>query len=228
MIMPEVLKARPVNVQVKHRAGFAPPRYDLFNTEVSASLAMKLAERFNLKSTGIIVNQNASSTNYISFRYFLPGEPVRFFDVSIGIDQAEIIFSNPATVLELMQEVEIIWSLIFESLTPSLNDNYFEAAVHCETDGASAKAFLDKAITVKPNAPGMHKGFSVTNRTSETVSKLSLDVSESVPDGLYVAFAYVSRGIVTEMASLVKLVNLALASYRSLQTIAQIELMEPS
>ena len=228
MIMAEVLKARPVSVQVKHRAGFAPPRYDLFNTEISASLAMKLAERFNLKSTGIIVNQNASSTNYISFRYFLPGEPVRFFDVSIGIDQAEIIFSNPATVSELMQEVEIIWSLIFESLTPSLNDNYFEAAVHCETDGASVKAFLDSAVTVQPNAPGMHKGFSVTNRTSETVSKLSLDVSEPVPDGLYVAFAYVSRGIVTELASLVKLVNLALASYRSLQTIAQIELMEPS
>jgi hypothetical protein len=67
MIMAEVLKARPVNVQVKHRAGFAPPRYDLFNTEISASLAMKLAERFNLKSTGIIVNQNASSTNYLSF-----------------------------------------------------------------------------------------------------------------------------------------------------------------
>ena len=226
--MAEVLKARPVNVQVKHRAGFAPPRYDLFNTEISASLAMKLAERFNLKSTGIIVNQNASSTNYISFRYFLPGEPVRFFDVSIGIDQVEIIFSNPATVAELIQEVEIIWSLIFESLTPSLNDNYFEAAVHCETDGASAKAFLDNAVTVKPNAPGMHKGFSVTNKTSETVSKLSLYVSEPVPDGLYVAFAYVSRGIVTELTSLVKLVNLALASYRSLQTIAQIELMEPS
>ena len=139
--MAEVLKARPVSVQVKHRAGFAPPRYDLFNTEISASLAMKLAERFNLKSTGIIVNQNASSTNYISFRYFLPGEPVRFFDVSIGIDQAEIIFSNPATVPELMQEVEIIWSLIFESLTPSLNDNYFEAAVHCETDAQALKPF---------------------------------------------------------------------------------------
>lgn len=226
--MAEVLNARPVNVQVKHRAGFAPPRYDLFNTEISASLAMKLAERFNLKSTGIIVNQNASSTNYISFRYFLPCEPVRFFDVSIGIDQVEIIFSNPATVAELIQEVEVIWSLIFERLTPSLNDNYFEAAVHCETDGASAKAFLDNAVTVKPNAPGMHKGFSVTNKTSETVSKLSLDVSEPVPDGLYVAFAYVSRGIVTELTSLVKLVNLALASYRSLQTIAQIELMEPS
>jgi hypothetical protein len=228
MIMPEVLKARPVNVQVKHRAGFAPPRYDLFNTEVSASLAMKLAERFNLKSTGMIVNQNASSTNYISFRYFLPGEPVRFFDVSLGIDQAEIIFSNPATVPELMQEVEKIWSLIFESLAPSLNDNYFEAAVHCETDGASAKAFLNSRVTVQPNAAGMHKGFSVTNRTSDAVSKLSLDVSEPVPDGLYVAFAYVSRGSVTEMASLVNVINLAVASYRSLQTIAQIELMEPN
>jgi hypothetical protein len=153
---------------------------------------------------------------------------VRFFDLSIGIDQAEIIFSNPATVPELMQEIEKTWSLIFESLTPTLNDNYFEAAVHCETDGASAKAFLNNIVTVQPNDAGMHKGFSVTNRTSDTVSKLSLDVSEPVPNGLYVAFACVSRGSVTEMASLVKLVNLALASYRSLQAIAQIELMEPN
>jgi hypothetical protein len=226
--MPEVLKARPVNVQVKHRAGFAPPRYDLFNTDKSASLAMKFAETFNLKSTGIIVNQNASSTNYISFRYFLPGEPVRFFDNSIGIDQAEIVFSNPATIAELAQQLETTWRLIFETLTPTLSDNYFEAAVHCETGDASTKSFLNTLTVIQSDTPEMHKGFSLTNRTSDAVSKLSLDVSEAVPDGLYVAFAYVSRGTLTEMASLGKLFNLALASYQSLQAIAQIEVMEPA
>ena len=76
MAMGGLLRATPVNIQVRHRGSFAPPRYDFFRTEVSASIAMKLAETYGLKSTGIVVNQNAASTHYLSFRYVLPGEPV--------------------------------------------------------------------------------------------------------------------------------------------------------
>jgi hypothetical protein len=224
-----VLKARPVNVQVKHRGSFAPPRYDLFRTEVSASLAMKFAEIFNLRSTGIIVNQNASSTHYLSFRYFLTGEPFRFFDASIGIDQVEIGFSNPASIPELIDQIGTVWRLVFESLAPLVVDNYFEASLHCETKGVSTSTFLDKIVTIQRDTPaGIQKGFSLTNKTSETVSKINLEVSESIPEGLYASFAYRNRETMVDMASLAKLFENALMSYRSLQAIAQVDLMERS
>ena len=135
--MSQVLKARPVNVQVKHRGAFVPPRYEIFKTDVSTSIAGKLAETYNLKSTGIIVNQNAASTQYLSFRYFLPGEPFRYLDASLGVDQTEIVFSNPATVAELVAEVGKVWSLVFEHLQPVITSNYIEATLHCQTDGLS-------------------------------------------------------------------------------------------
>ena len=130
--MSQVLRARPVNVQVKHRGAFVPPCYDLFKPDVGVSIAGKLAETFNLKSTGIIVNQNAASAQYLSFRYFLPGEPFRYLDGSIGLDQSEIVFSNPATMPELTGEIGKLWSLVFENLKPIVASNYVEATLHCE------------------------------------------------------------------------------------------------
>lgn len=226
--MSQVLRARPVNVQVKHRGGFVPPRYELFKPDVSVSVAGKLAEVYNLKSTGIIVNQNATSTQYLSFRHFLPGEPFRFFDASIGIDQAEIVFSNPATVVELTTEIRKIWAVLFENLQPTITGNYVEATLHCETDGLSTKAFLNDLVKVQPDASGIHKGFSLTSKTVNATAKISLDVSDSIADGLYVVFAYLSTASLPDVLSLEKLFETTLTAYRALQGLAQIQLVEPT
>jgi len=226
--MSQVLRGRPVNVQVKHRGGFVPPRYDLFKTDVSVSVAGKLAETYNLKSTGIIVNQNATSNQYLSFRYFLTGEPFRFFDASIGIDQAEIVFSNPATVAELIGELGKLWSVIFENLQPNVASNYVEASLHCETDGLSTKAFLNDLVKVHSNALELHKGFSLTSKTVNATAKITLDVSDSIADGLYVVFAYLSTASLADVLSLEKLFESTLTAYRSLQSVAQIQLVEPT
>src|SRR3989338_1025351 len=225
--MSQVLKARPVNVQVKHRVAFVPPRYEIFKTDVSTSIAGKLAETYNLKSTGIIVNQNAASTQYLSFRYFLPGEPFRYLDASLGVDQTEIVFSNPATVAELVAEVGKVWSLVFEHLQPVITSNYIEATLHCQTDGLSTKAFLNDLVKVQSDVPGMHKGFSLTTNAVDTVGRISLDVSDSVQDGLYVVFAYVSTASVQDMLSFGKLFDATLTAYRLLQGLAHVELVEP-
>lgn len=226
--MSQILRARPVNVQVRQRGAFVPPCYSLFKQDVSVSIAGKLAEIFNLKSTGIIVNQNATSTQYLSFRYFLAGEPFRYFDGSIGLDQTEIVFYNPATVPELVGELGKVWRVIFKNLQPNITSNYVEATLHCETNGSSTKAFLNDLVEVRSDVLGIHKGFSLTSKTVDAVARISLDVSDSVSDGLYVVFAYVSTGSVRDMPSFERLFDATLTAYRSLQSLAQIELVEPT
>ena len=228
MTMSQVLQARPVSVQVKHRGAFVPPLYNLVKAEVSIAMATELAQTYNLKSTGIIVNRNATSTQYLSFRYFLPGEPFRYLDVSIGMDQTEITFFNPATVDELMAQVRQVWNILFKDLQPIISSNYLEANLHCETDGVSTKAFLNELVNVHSDKPGMHKGFSLTSKGVDTLSRIGVDVSDSVADGLYVVFAYVGTGSVRDMASLGKLFNAILVAYRGLQSLAHIELIEPT
>ena len=226
--MSETLKAKPVNVQVKHKAAFGPPMYDLFKMDVSVALATKLAAAYRLQSTGLIVNQNAASTQYLSFRHFLPGDPFRFFDARIGIDEVEIVFSNPATVAELRSEVGKMWGLIVDTLHPVIKSSYLEASLHCETDGLSAKAFLDELVSVQVNMPEAHKGFSITTKGIDVLARINLDVSESVRDGLYVVFAYVSTEIVRELAAFEKVFDAMLNSYRGLQSASRIQLLESS
>ena len=227
MPMGGILRATPVNVQVRHRGSFVPPRYDFFRTEVSASIAMKLAETYGLKSTGIVVNQNAASTHYLSFRYVLPGEPVRYFDVTIGIDQTEIVFTNPATVAELTAEVAKVWKVLFETAQPIIASNYCEATLHCKTEG-STKDFLSKLVNIQLNAPGLQKGFSLSAEAADGIARIGLEVSNSVPDGLYVAFVHVSTGSVRDIVSFEKVFDASLTAYRRLQSLAHIELMEPT
>ena len=226
--MSQILKARPVNVQVKHKGTFAPPLYDLFKLEISVALANKLAATYGLQSTNLIVNQNAASTQYLSFRHFLTGEPFRFFDARIGIDETEIVFSNPATVAELSSEVGKVWRLIIETLHPVVKSSYLEASLHCATDGWSAKALLDELVSVQLGMPEAHKGFSVTTKGIDVVAKMTLDVSDSVRDGLYVVFAYLSTEIVRDLASIEKVFAAMLNSYHELQNVTHIQLLEPT
>ena len=225
--MVRTLRAKPVSVQVKCGGTFVPPRYDLYKVETSAELATKCAESYGLKSTQIIINQNSASTQYLSFRYFLQGEPIRFIDVSIGIDQAEIIFSTPANEHELISETSRAWGIIFGVLQPIIKGTYFEATLHCETVDISAKEFLNEHVFIQSDTPGMHRGFSITSEAVDVSARLSLDVSGSIKDGLYVVFVYVTSGNVRDMGSFEKMFSETLSAYHSLQGVADIQLLEP-
>src|SRR6267378_2371257 len=103
----------------------------LIDIKIGAPLAARIAQTYGLKSTDIIINQSIAHTQYLSFRYFLQGEPFRYADVLIGLDQAEVVFSNPATVLELTNEVHRALKIIGETVAPTANGTYFEATLHC-------------------------------------------------------------------------------------------------
>jgi hypothetical protein len=227
MGMEEILRAIPTNIQVRHRGSFAPPRYDFFRPEVGGAIATKLAETYRLKSTAIVVNQNAASTHYFSFRYVLPGEPVRYFDVSIGIDQIEILFFNPATVAELRAEVARLWKGIFEAVQPIIVSSYCEANLHCKTEG-STKHFLSERVNIQLNAAGLQKGFSLSLEAPGEVARIGLEVSNSVSDGLYVVFVHINTGSVRDILSFEKTFDASLTMYRRLQSLADIELVEPT
>ena len=232
-----ILTAKPVNVQAKFRGQFIPPNYSLFRVEISTALAAKLAEIFGLQSVNIVINQSASSTQYLYFRYFFQGEPFRYMDVSIGIDQAEVVFFNPATIPELMTEFEKVWKIILESLSPSIRQTYFEATLHCEADGVGAKAFLNQTVqlpwdanqTVRvPSDIGeIHKGFSITSQQNSSLSaRLSFDLSGSVKDGLYVVFAYFSMATMADMIAFSQLCHSIVVSYRRLQDLGSVQILE--
>ena len=227
MNVAEVLKARPVNVQVKFRGGFVPPRYRLLKQDVSVSLAEKLAETYNLKSSDIIVNQNATANQYLVFRYIIPSEPFRYFDAFAGVDQAEVVFSNPTAVTELVTEVGRVWGILFDVLQPIVRGITCEATLHCESMGMSPMAFLNDHVVIQSPAPGMHRGYSLTSQAQNVSARLSLDVSGSIKDGLYVAFVYVNTESVRNLESLEKVSNAALSAYRDLQNRAGVQLLEP-
>lgn len=224
--MSSILTAKPVNVQCRFRGFFVPPMYDLYKVEVSAALATRLAETYGLKSTDLIINQNSASSQYVSFRYFLQGEPFRYMDVFIGIDQAEVVFSNPGTVPELMNEVGRVWRTILEMLKPVVKGSYFESTLHCETEKPGAIAFLNEVVRLSSDMPDLYKGFSVRMQVAGDSARLNLDVSESVQNGLYVSFAVVSTALLRDIASLTHRFETTLAAYRQLQDSASIQILE--
>jgi hypothetical protein len=227
--MDQILRARPVNVQFRHRGFCVPPCYELYKPDVSADLAKKLAETYNLKSTGLVVNQNSASTQYLSFRYILADEPFRYLDAAIGIDQTEIAFANPATMSELITEISRVWNIVTKT-QPVIRNNYFEATLHCQTE-SSAKVFLNELVdTQTQGGLDVSKGFSVTTKAekAEAKARIGLEVSDLVSDGLYVMFAFVSKEIVQNSTGFDKLFYAVLNTYRSLQRLARIELVEPT
>jgi hypothetical protein len=227
---PQVLRITPVNVQVRHRATFFPPNYRLVTTEIAAALAGRLAEVFNLKSSGIIFNQNAMSTQYLSLRYVPPNQPIRYLDALIGVDQAEITFLNPASASELKDECLKAWTAIVEKSKPNITDQYFEATFHCTTDGKSVAEFLDKFVNIKSDAVEIQKGFSLTTKHPEIngEARIGLEVSTSVPNGLYVIFGFVSKRKIEDLASLKNVIDAIINVYRALQSLAHIDIVEPA
>jgi len=223
-----MLRVTPVNVQVRHRITFAPPNYSIVTTEVAASLATRFAEVFNLKSTGIIFNQNSMSGQYLSFRYVLPNSPVRYIDALIGVDQAEVLFLNPLNVSELKEEFLKVWKAMLEKSKPKIAEHYFEATLHCTTEGVGAENFLDKLVSIQTMDREIHKGFSLTSKHSEISgeARIGLEVSTSLPDGLYLIFVCASKKKVENLAGLGDLIDKTIDIYRNLQPLAQIEVLE--
>lgn len=224
----ELLRVKPVNVQTRYKTTFVPPNYNLVKVEVSIALAESLAEVFNLKSSNIIFNQNTMSTQYLSFRYVLPNEPIRYLDGSIGVDQAEVVFLNPANVLELRDEFMKVWKAVIEKSKPSFLEHHFKATLHCTTEGVSAKEFLEKFVNVRTEAIDVQKGFSLTVKHPEIFgeAKIGLEVSTAIPDGLYVVFGCVSKQKVKDSTSLGSLMDTTINVYRRLQPLAHIEVLE--
>lgn len=221
-----MLTAKPVNVLVRYRSSFVPPKYDLYKLEISTPLATRLAETYNLKSTNIIVNQGAASTQYLYFRYFLQGEPFRYIDLYMGLDQMEVVFSNPATISELLEEFGRVFEIITETLAPVIKGTFFEATLHCEIENCGAQAFFDEMVSASADSAGVRKGFSVSTNFGEDAAKLNLEISDFVPNGLYVIFTLVSRAIVSDAASRLQQFNSILAAYRKLQDIASVQILE--
>jgi hypothetical protein len=224
--MAPLLVAKPVTAQFRCRSLFGPPKYDLYKVEISAALATKLAETYGLKSTDIIVNQSAASTHYLSFRYFFPGEPFRHMDVLIGLDQTEIVFSNPATIPELTSETGRVFDVVLQTLTPVVTGAYFEATLHCETAKIGAQAFFNEMLRVPSPGPGIPKGVSFSTQDGDDLAKLNLEVSDSVQDGLYVVFAFVRKAVVSDIESFSGLFKVVLTAYRNLQDSASVRIVE--
>jgi hypothetical protein len=224
--MASLLIVKPVNAQVRCRTLFVPPKYDLYNVEISAALATKLAESYELKSTGIIVNQGSASNQYLSFRYFFQGEPFRYMDVLIGLDQMEILFSNPSTISELTKETGRAMGIVLEALTPVVRGAYFEATLHCEADKRGAQAFFNEMVRAPSGGPGIPKGVAFNMQSGDDLAKLSLEVSDSVRDGLYVVFVFVTTAALSDITSFFGWFNSVLAAYRKLQASASVQILE--
>lgn len=149
-------------------------------------------------------------------------------DAFVGIDQGELVFSNPATVLELVNEFGRAWKIILETLSPMMRNSYFEATLHCETEKPGTKAFLDEMVKVPSESAELRRGFSLMRQFADSATKLSLEVSDSVQDGLYVAFASVSTEGLRDMSSFSRLYESTLTAYRTLQNIASVHIVEPT
>jgi hypothetical protein len=126
-----------------------------------------------------------------------------------------------------MEEIGKFWKIIFASLEGSVSRSYFEAALQCDTEGVSTKKFLSDLVNVKLAGDNMQKGFSLTLKSDHVTARISVDISDPVPDGLYVLFAYVTDEPVETMPSFHKLFDETLAAYHHLQGLAQIKLLEP-
>ena len=148
----ELLQIRPVNVQVRYRATLVPPSYNLATTDIAAALAGKLAETFNLKSRDIIFSQGALSTSYLAFRYFVSTDQLRYLDVAVGADQAEILFVNPKSLSSIKEEFLKVWKPFMDKVKPRLDEHSFEFSIHSTTEGMSGKRFLDQFVSIQAKA----------------------------------------------------------------------------
>lgn len=120
-----------------------------------------------------------------------------------------------------------LWKVIFEVTQPTIVSSFCEATLHSRTE-KSTKRFLDELVNIHANPPELSRGFSLSIDVPAEVARIGLEVSNTVPDGLYVAFVYINKGSVQDILSFEKAFDAGLAAYRRLQNLAHIELVEPT
>jgi hypothetical protein len=227
-----MLRGTPVNAQVRYRGSFAPANFSLVTNEVAAALAKKFSEVFGLRSANIVFNQNAMSTQYVSFRYILPKEPIRYFDALIGVDQTEVVFSNPGSASQMKEECLKVWEAVIEATKPSIAEHHFEVTVHSTVEGTSTSVrdFLNGLVNVAKDRSDISRGFSLIVKEPQLTgaARIGLEVSTEIPDGLYLAFGCVSKTRVENMRALGELFDAVIKIYGDIQALAQIEMLESS
>ena len=84
---------------------------------------------------------------------------------------------------------------------------------------------MNDLVNIQSNAPEIQKGFSVTAKVVDfdAVARVGLEVSDSVPDGLYVMFVFVGKASVQDMVSFERLFDVTSSTFRALQSLAHIE-----
>lgn len=232
--MSERLHLRPGVGHVRYRIGVSPPNYKLASPEIVAQVAGKLAEVFNLKSSGINFNQNALSTNFLSFRYFLPIDipgialaQIPYLDVAVGADQLELFFSNPPTVIAVRDTYLRVLDVIIGLSTPTITEHYLEASLHAPGDNVNVQKFFDEVVGISTKLP-LDKGFSFALTLENNArAAMNLDTSIVIKGGVFIFFTYTAAQKVQDISSIGSIVESAVGIYREFQSIANIEIEEP-
>jgi hypothetical protein len=231
--MAGILKLKPANVQVIYRPSFSPPNYTLVRNDVALAVARQLATAFSLKSTNIAFNQNSTSGQFVSLRYVLPIIPevqLRYLDALLGVDQAEVIFVNPATILELKAENMKVWKILLDESKPIMSQHYLEAQLHCAIEEGNPAEYLNSIVTLDSGIPPVQKGFSISIREPgiNGDARIQLEMSALIPNGIYVSFACGSRSKIENLSAAEKLFDEIIALYRKIQSMAHVQILEPA
>jgi len=232
--MSEKIHLRPGLAQVRYRLGTAP-NYQLASPGNVAHLAGKFAEIFNLKATSFNFNQNALSTQFLSFRYIFPfgaqGIPLThlpYLDVALGVDQVDLLFSNPPTV-QLIRETSLrILEAVIAVSSPTMADHYFEASLHAPGDQINIRQFFDNFVTIPTTFP-IEKGFAFS-LTLENGARaaMNLDTSILIKGGVFIFFTYTRSVNAKDVNSIAAIMDSAVGVYRQFQSVAKIEIEEPA
>lgn len=232
--MPKKLHLRPSLGQVRYRMGTAP-NYQLASPGNVAHLAGRLAEIFSLKATSLNFNQNALSTQFLSFRYIFPfaapGIPLNqlpYLDVALGVDQVDMLFSNPPTVQVVRETYLRTLEAIIGVSSPTVTDHYLEASLHAPGDHVNIRQFFDSFVTIPTSLP-IEKGFSFSLMLeSNARAAMNLDTSILIKGGVFIFFTYTHSVNTKDVSSIAAIIDSAVAVYRQFQSVANIEIEEPA
>lgn len=231
--MAGVLKLKPANVQVIYRPSFFPPNYTLIRNDVALAVARELATTFSLKSTNISFNQNSTSGQFVSLRYVLPIIPevqLRYLDALLGVDQAEVVFVNPATLSELKAENMKVWKILLDESKPVMSQHYLDAQLHCAIEVGDPAEYFNSIVTLDSGIFAAQKGFSISIKEPgiNSDARIQLEMSTLIPNGIYVSFACGSRSKIESLLALGNLFDEIIALYRRIQSTAHVQILEPA
>ncbi len=232
--MAENLHLKPAFGHVRYRMGTAP-NYQLAAQNNVAQLAATLAETFSLKANSFTFNQNALSTQFLSFRYVLPVEApgvslaqFPYLDVMLGVDQVELVFSNPPTVQSLRETYLRTLTPMFSVAATNALDHYFEASFHAPSDIGTVQNFFDGVVKIPTKLP-VETGFSFALTLGNNArAAMNLDRSAVLKGGIFIFFTYTLAQKASDISAIGEIMKSALHAYREFQSVANVQLDEPT